>query len=154
MGIQIQSNPWYSAYVQHLALYNHMYSNYLQSFVTQTNLISSPPNIATTILNQTLSSSIATSTATANTEPEVNEPANEPPPQQEPEPAPQPEVQQPRAQQRNRQANNNDGVDREDDWLGMLHNVVSFIVLFSIIYYYSSLERFLVIFSIVLVLIM
>ncbi len=49
----------------------------------------------------------------------------------------------------------NDGLgDREDDWLGTLHNIVSFLVLFSIIYYYSSLERFLVIFSIVLTLIL
>ncbi len=49
----------------------------------------------------------------------------------------------------------NDGLgEREDDWLGTLHNIVSFLVLFSIIYYYSSLERFLVIFTIVLALIM
>ena len=49
----------------------------------------------------------------------------------------------------------NDGLgDREDDWLGTLHNIVSFLVLFSIIYYYSSLERFLFIFTIVLTLIL
>lgn len=35
--------------------------------------------------------------------------------------------------------------DREDDWLGILHNTVSFIILFTIIYYYSSFERFFVI---------
>jgi hypothetical protein len=141
-----------------------MYSNYLQSFTTPTNLnLTSSPNLTTTALNQTfiLPSSLTTSTATANTEPDVNEaraePASEqaqPQQQQQQEQAAQPEPQQPRAQQRNRQANNNDGADREDDWLGMLHNFVSFIVLFSIIYYYSSLERFLVIFTIVLILIM
>lgn len=44
--------------------------------------------------------------------------------------------------------------DREDDWLGILHNVVSFLVLFSIIYYYSSIERFFVICVVVLFLIL
>jgi hypothetical protein len=47
----------------------------------------------------------------------------------------------------------NDGLgEREDDWLGTLHNIVSFLVLFSIIYYYSSLERFLIIFVIIVTL--
>lgn len=50
--------------------------------------------------------------------------------------------------------NNNDLNDREDDWLGTLHNIVSFLVLFCIVYYYSSLERFLVIFVIVVALIL
>ena len=72
-----------------------------------------------------------------------------------PEPAPP----QPQPQPRNRPANNNnnnnnDAGEREDDWLSMLHNIVSFIVLFSIIYYYSSVERFLLIVSIVFVLIL
>ncbi len=44
--------------------------------------------------------------------------------------------------------NNNDIGEREDDWLGMLHNVVSFMVLFFLIYVYSSFERFIVIFII------
>ncbi len=71
------------------------------------------------------------------------------PQQQQPEPQPQPQQQQQR-----RVANNNDIGDREDDWLSTLHNIVSFMVLFSIIYYYSSLERFLVIFAIVIILIL
>ena len=50
--------------------------------------------------------------------------------------------------------NNNDVGEREDDWLGTLHNIVSFLVLFCIIYYYSSIERFLVIFTIVVMLIL
>ena len=40
------------------------------------------------------------------------------------------------------------GVDRDDDWLGILHNLLSFILTFSVIYFYSSLERFLVIFGV------
>ena len=44
--------------------------------------------------------------------------------------------------------------DREDDWLGILHNICSFLILFSIIYYYSSFERFVLIFSIVFILIL
>lgn len=68
------------------------------------------------------------------------------------QPAPPVPPQQPA---RNRQANNNNDVgERDDDWLSMLHNIVSFLVLFSIIYYYSSLERFLLIISIVFILIL
>jgi hypothetical protein len=67
------------------------------------------------------------------------------------QPVPQPQAAQNRAA---RGAANNDGAERDDDWLSLLHNVVSFVVLFSIIYYYSSVERFLVIFSIVFILIL
>ena len=42
----------------------------------------------------------------------------------------------------------------ENDWLSLIHNCVSFVVLFSIIFYYSSIERFLVILSIVIALMM
>lgn len=42
--------------------------------------------------------------------------------------------------------------DRDDDWLGMIHNILSFILTFSVIYFYSSFERFLVIFGIAFVL--
>ena len=51
-------------------------------------------------------------------------------------------------------ANNNQNMDndiigeREDDWLGTLHNIVSFMVLFFLIYVYSSFERFMIIFFI------
>jgi hypothetical protein len=72
--------------------------------------------------------------------------------QNEPAQAQQPPI-QPQPQQR-RVPNNNDLGDREDDWLSTLHNIVSFMVLFSIIYYYSSLERFLVIFAVVIILIL
>lgn len=47
----------------------------------------------------------------------------------------------------------NNDAEREDDWLGTLHNLVSFFILLSIVYYYSSLERFLLIFIIAIVLI-
>lgn len=67
--------------------------------------------------------------------------------QAQPQPQPQPQPQR-------RVANNNDLGEREDDWLSTLHNIVSFMVLFSIIYFYSSLERFLVIFAIVIILIL
>lgn len=67
-------------------------------------------------------------------------------------PAPPPPQPQPQAPQRNQQ--NNEPGEREDDWLSILNNIVSFLVLFSVIYYYSSLERFLIIFTIAVVLIM
>lgn len=60
-----------------------------------------------------------------------------------------PRDQAPRAERN--QANND--ADREDDWLGTLHNLVSFFILLSIVYYYSSLERFLFIFIIAIILI-
>lgn len=78
----------------------------------------------------------------------VNQQEVVPPPAPVPAPAPA----QNRAAPRAAAANADGAVD--DDWLSLLHNVVSFLVLFSIIYYYSSMERFLVIFSIVLILIL
>ena len=66
------------------------------------------------------------------------EPVAPPPPQLRPAPAPQ--APQPEG-------------ERDDDWLSLLHTIISFLVLFSIIYYYSSLERFLVIFAIVFALV-
>lgn len=66
-------------------------------------------------------------------------------------PEPQPQAQQARAPAA--PAAQAEG-ERDDDWLSLLHNCVSFLVLFSIIYYYSSPERFIVIFSIVSILIM
>ena len=66
------------------------------------------------------------------------EPVAPPPPH--PRPAPDPQAPQPEG-------------ERDDDWLSLLHTIVSFVVLFSIIYYYSSLERFLVIFAIVIALV-
>ena len=42
----------------------------------------------------------------------------------------------------------------EEDWLSMLHNFVSFLVLFTVIYFYSSIERCIIIFTIVTILIM
>lgn len=68
-----------------------------------------------------------------------------------PEQQPQ-ERQQEQAPRLERNQANNDA-EREDDWLSTLHNVVSFVILLSIVYYYSSLERFLFIFAIAIVLI-
>lgn len=77
-------------------------------------------------------------------QPQANNPAPEPQPAAEQRPA-----QQPRAARN--QANND--ADREDDWLGMLHNCISFLILLSIVYYYSSLERFLIILAVAIALI-
>jgi 3-oxoacyl-ACP reductase-like protein len=85
------------------------------------------------------------------------EPAQDPVQQQPvPEAAqpPQPAAPAAAAAQQNRPAAGEAAAERDDDWLSLLHNVVSFLVLFSIIYYYSSIERFLVIFTIVLILIL
>ena len=81
-----------------------------------------------------------------------NQPTQQNAAEQQPQEQQQPAAQQPARERANN--NNNDIGDREDDWLSTLHNIVSFMVLFSIIYYYSSLERFLVIFAIVIVLIL
>ena len=70
-----------------------------------------------------------------------NQPPQAPEQQQQPEARPAPAV----ADQ---------AQEVEDDWLSLVHNCVSFLVLFSIIFYYSSIERFLVILSIVIILIM
>jgi hypothetical protein len=56
------------------------------------------------------------------------------------------------AQQAQQQAINPDR--EENDWLSFLNNCVSFLVLFSIIFYYSSFQRFLVIFTVTVLLIM
>ena len=48
----------------------------------------------------------------------------------------------------------NDAGEREDDWLSLMHNAISFLILFCIVYYYSSFERLVVIFSIALFLIL
>lgn len=74
-------------------------------------------------------------------QPQVNNPQPPPVPEQQQQPAPA--VADPPPP---------DGV--EDDWLSLIHNCVSFLVLFSIIFYYSSIERFLVILSIVIILMM
>jgi hypothetical protein len=42
--------------------------------------------------------------------------------------------------------------EREDDWLSLLHNLCSFLVLFSIVYFYSTLTRFLIVLVAVLLL--
>ena len=53
---------------------------------------------------------------------------------------------------------NNNNVDdlraeeRDDDWLSILHNFCSFLVLFSIVYFYSTLTRFIMVLFVVLLL--
>lgn len=138
MGIPVQTNAWYASYVQQLALYNHMYTNYMQSQMdthsdTETRRGDQP--------------------TTSNNNQNTREPTPAQPEQ------PQAQQAQPQAQQAQQArpaaaapAAQPEG-EREDDWLSLLHNCVSFLVLFSIIYYYSSLERFIVIFTIVTILI-
>jgi hypothetical protein len=109
-----------------------MYSNYMQSLNS---------SIEDTLLN----TNFAQFNESAPIAPDLTQQ------QAQAQPAPAP----PQQPARNRQANNNNDVgERDDDWLSMLHNIVSFLVLFSIIYYYSSLERFLLIISIVFILIL
>ncbi|CAF0754912.1 unnamed protein product [Brachionus calyciflorus] len=129
MGIPVENNSWYSCYVQQMALYNHMYMNYINSML-QLNIQSQPTT---------------ESVRSAETPAQFGQTQPVPEPQPEPRPA------QPQRAPQN-QANNNDG-DREDDWLGMLHNFVSFLIFLSIVYYYSSFERFLVIFVVAVILI-
>lgn len=150
-GVSVQENAWYSSYIQHLALYNQMYSNYIQSQNAQFNIRGS--NLAAGTSNQSFTefqsrdnNSVPTP-ASAQQPNQMNNPDNQDQAQQQPDQEPQPPRPAPVPQAQP------DG-DREDDWLSLLHNAVSFIVLFSIIYYYSSLERFLVIFSIVIILIL
>jgi len=120
-------------FLKQLALYNYMYSNYMQS-------------ISLSIEDPLINTNFAQFNETATIVPDAL------PQDQTPQAQPQPPPPQPA---RNRQANNNNDVgERDDDWLSMLHNIVSFFVLFSIIYYYSSLERFLLIISIVFILIL
>ncbi|RNA11221.1 Homocysteine-responsive endoplasmic reticulum-resident ubiquitin-like domain member 2 [Brachionus plicatilis] len=128
IGVPVQNNPWYSSYVQQMALYNYMYMNYINS---------SNPNLSQVRHESTRR---AVDEVSGRREPEVRQ------------------EQQDQARQRERaprvernQANND--ADREDDWLGTLHNVVSFLILLSIVYYYSSLERFFFIFVIAIILI-
>jgi hypothetical protein len=128
-GVQVTNNPWCSSYIQHLALYNHMYSNYIQSM-----MMIRPGTIdqAAELLEN---NNLTTHSEMPHQEDHHPQAAAAVPPP--PRPA------------------NNDGVgEREDDWLSMLHNIVSFLILFSIIYFYSSLERFMLIVTIVFVLIM
>lgn len=69
-------------------------------------------------------------------------------------------VQNENLQQQQQPAQNNLNIDanelrneeREDDWLSLLHNFCSFLVLFSIVYFYSSFTRFLIVFFAVLLL--
>jgi hypothetical protein len=69
-----------------------------------------------------------------------------------------PEQQQPMAEEQPQQPqfqndleiNRNE--EREDDWLSLLHNLCSFLILFSIIYFYSSFTRFLMVFGVVVLL--
>lgn len=67
---------------------------------------------------------------------------------------PQPPMQQAQQADQANIAPPNEAVEREDDWLSLLHNAVSFLILFCIVYYYSSFERLVVIFSIAFVLIL
>ena len=117
-----------------------MHSNYMQS------LQSTYEEDPTFQFQPTLHTSSSQTNQFANSEntPEAQERAQ-----------PQAQAQQQAAAQpaRNRQANN-DAIERDDDWLSMLHNVIYLLVLFSIIYYNSSLERFLLIISIVFILIL
>lgn len=152
MGISVQDNAWYSSYVQQLALYKYMYGNYLQS---QGDLFQINPTVnVTNFLSQTVSST-PVNPSTSNQEPNSNRNANHPqqhPPNQNEE-QPADGVQRDAQARPAPQAAAQPEGEREDDWLGLLHNAVSLIVLFSIGYYYSSLERFLIIFGVVSVLI-
>jgi hypothetical protein len=94
----------------------------------------------------------ATTPQIASSEPVQNQADQMPPEQNQQNAAPIPDNIRENQNRANQIAQ--DGGDREDDWLGLLHNVCSFLVLFSIIYYYSTLERFLVIFTIVMLLVM
>lgn len=135
LGVPVQTNFWNSSYVQQMSLYVYMNSNYLNSLNSVVN-----SNMPLLDGNQIINES-----STQHQE-QVEAPGDIPA-----QPVPQPQAAQNRAA---RGAANNDGAERDDDWLSLLHNVVSFVVLFSIIYYYSSVERFLVIFSIVFILIL
>ncbi len=95
-------------------------------------------------LNQEQVTSSETTSSSSNTLP----PAEQQPQQEAPQP------QQPQARAAAAAMPQPVEGEREDDWLSLLHNVVSFLILFSIIYYYSSIERFLVIFTIATILIM
>ena len=113
-------------------------SNYLQSI----GIIGSVPCPATA----------ATSSATTTTQ-ETQQPAEDG--QQQAPPAARPAAAAPQVNQAALGGvAAQDMGDREDDWLGILHNICSFLILFSIIYYYSSFERFVLIFSIVFILIL
>lgn len=61
-------------------------------------------------------------------------------------------VQQPAPQQQQQggaAANDANGIadERENDWLGILHNAASCLIIFSFIYLYSSLTRFIIVFT-------
>jgi hypothetical protein len=143
LGIQVQNNPLYSTYVQHLALYNCMYSDFLEKSNPLSSFTASPFNI-----NQNSPSPLIQPVRREDDLPplpiipEQAEAAMEAAAPAAPVVPPPP----PRDQDL--------GLEREDDWLGMLHNFCSFILLFSIIFYYSSLERFIIIFTIATVLIL
>lgn len=147
MGVSVQENAWYSSYIQQLALYNHMYLNYIQSQSAQFGIqLNQVPNISNQSFSELQSSLNNPSNPISQEQPRpINNPVENQEQAQEPEQQPQ------QAQPRPAQAQM-DG-EREDDWLSLLHNAVSFLVLFSIIYYYSSIERFVLIFSIVIVLV-
>lgn len=154
MGVSIQDNAWYSTYIQHLALYKHMYDKFMQSsqmpgsypitsdfinpITTNPTNRASLPQTRPVNLNETHEFLENPQGGEVLAQVAAREQQAAPPQNRAaaaPNPAPQPEA------------------EREDDWLSLLHNAVSFLVLFSIIYYYSSLERFLIIFTIVVILI-
>lgn len=123
MGMPI-SNSWNISYLHHTALYYQMYSNYIQS----TGI--SPPLIpANNTVNQ----------VNNNIEPTLNETQVILNNQQEQVPI-----------FNNNNNNNNNGVDlrgedRDDDWLSILYNFFSFLLLFCIVYLYSTLTRFIIV---------
>lgn len=106
-------------------LFGYLSSKYINSLA-----LSNQSNPIAQILTPAENTLISSETLS---QPAVQAQANE-------QPAPPPVA----AQRRNPDFQEPQG-DREDDWLGILHNTVSFIILFSIIYYYSSFERFFVI---------
>lgn len=103
---------------------------YLSSKYINSIALSNQSNTIAQIITPAENTSISSETSS---QPTVQAQANE-------QPAPAPVA----AQRRNPEFQEPQG-DREDDWLGILHNTVSFIILFSIIYFYSSFERFFVI---------
>ena len=87
-------------------------------------------------------------------EPTVQSSSTNLPQAETPAPEQQPQAEQRPAQQQRAPRNQaTNDADREDDWLGMLHNCISFLILLSIVYYYSSLERFLIILVVAIALI-
>lgn len=144
-GVLVQQNAWYSSYIQQLALYKHMYMEYIQSGQPQqaTNTDSSSQATGATRHPQTTQRMPPNQESVPVAQPQINNNNNQ-------QAAPVPEQQQ--QQQPAPAAADPPPPDVEDDWLSLIHNCVSFLVLFSIIFYYSSIERFLVILSIVIIL--